>query len=238
MQETRVVPTIDGVRQADERSSNAPTRGTVGSASEKREAQNAPKSVVGVLSVDNHHLRRAVHVPLPHPRARRPRQDAALRHDAAGADAVHGLTWWTSACAGATIRTWQQRRRSCRWRRDTKRWQLDTGSRRATRSRRPSTRPIPPRLSTVLPGRCGGCGMRAGRLFTASGRMRASAATASSLVLRAWRFGSRVSTRLPSVMTLLRRAGSLVLSASYTTLLQARSRVGSCSRVLNVHVTR
>jgi hypothetical protein len=80
--------------------------------------------------------------------------------------------------------------------------------------------------------------MRAVRLFTASGRMRASAATASSLVLRAWRFGSRVSTRLPSAMTLLRRAGSLVLSASYTTLRQGRSRVGSCSRVLNVHVTR
>ena len=39
-----------------------------------------------------HHLQRPVHVPLPHPRARRPRHDAAVRDDAARAHAVHGLT--------------------------------------------------------------------------------------------------------------------------------------------------
>src|SRR5207249_10012397 len=39
-----------------------------------------------------HHLLRPVHVPLPHPRARRPRHDAPVRDDGAGAHAVHGLT--------------------------------------------------------------------------------------------------------------------------------------------------
>ena len=39
-----------------------------------------------------HHLQRPVHVPLPHPRARRPRHDASLRHHAPRAHAVHGLT--------------------------------------------------------------------------------------------------------------------------------------------------
>jgi MmyB-like transcription regulator ligand binding domain/Multicopper oxidase len=38
------------------------------------------------------HLQRPVHVPLPHPRARGPRHDAALRHYGAGAHAVHGVT--------------------------------------------------------------------------------------------------------------------------------------------------
>jgi FtsP/CotA-like multicopper oxidase with cupredoxin domain len=39
-----------------------------------------------------HHLQRPVHVPLPHPRTRGSRHDAALRDDAPGAHALHGLT--------------------------------------------------------------------------------------------------------------------------------------------------
>src|SRR6185436_13061543 len=44
-----------------------------------------------------HRLQRPVHVPLPHPRARGPRHDATLRHDARAAHAVHVLT------AGAAV---------------------------------------------------------------------------------------------------------------------------------------
>ncbi len=38
-----------------------------------------------------HHLQRQVHVPLPHPRTRRPRHDAPLRNHARGAHALHEL---------------------------------------------------------------------------------------------------------------------------------------------------